>query len=225
MVVDRKTERFLGSYEKERDKLAKQEARLQVSRKALARALAASDEKQEKWHRFKLAYADRQAGFEGSHADARDELRQLPVYDYCRRVIDGIAEGSKTTLVEAELIAVKSDFEKLTAAANARYLARDEASYLEVLTKWREHDRANPNDGGWRAKAATREQWLLIARVVAAKAIEGPAAKITRGEAHDWIEANGGNPRYGEDGQTAPIVNPSGGQNSGAAIARMDTES
>lgn len=203
MSIDRASERFLQSHQKEREKLALQEAKLEAARKALARAMAASEEKQEKWHRFKLAYADRKAGFEGRHADARDELRRMPASKYCEAVLANVTHPSQVSLVEAELATIERHFEKLTAAANARYLARDTAAYEAALNQWLEHDRKNPNSGGWRLNAATREQWILIDRIMAAAGLDDRPGKMTRGEAHDWIQAHGGNPRYGPAG--APV--------------------
>lgn len=201
-MTDRKTDRFLYSHQKERERLAQKEEKLEAERKALARAQAASEDQHEIYHRMKLAYYDRQAGFEGRHADARDELRRLSVADYCKIVQEGIADPARVTLVAAELAAVEKHLDFLTGAANKRYLARDEAEYREVQAKWEEHHRSHPNAGGWRAKAATREQWILIDRIVSAIGVDRPG-KMTRGQAHDWIHVHGGNPRYGAGGPTA----------------------
>ncbi len=220
-MTERKTDRFLLSHEKEREKLKRQEEKLEAARKALARARASSADKHEKWHRYKLAYHDREAGYEGKHADARDELRRLPVWQYYQAVFAGLANESPISLVEAERAAVERNFDDLTAAANARYLERDQAAYLEALAKWQAHDRANPAGLRWRSKAATREQWYLIDRIIKAAGIDRPG-KMTRGEAHDWIEANGGNPRYpsAEPDSAQPQGNsPLGAGNTAAGAA------
>lgn len=195
-MTDRKTDRFLHSHQKERERLARKEEKLEAERKALARAQAASENQHEIYHRMKLAYYDRQQGFEGRHADARDELRRLPLAEYCRVVQEGVADPARITLVAAELATVKRHLDGLTERANKRYLARDEAEYRETQAKWEEHHRSHPNAGGWRGKPATREQWILIDRIVSVIGVDRPG-KMTRGEAHDWIRGHGGNPRYG----------------------------
>lgn len=102
-------------------------------------------------------------------------------------------------VVQLELAAISRDFDELTAAAKARYFERDLAAYQEALAKWQAHDRANPGRPGWRAKPVTREQWFVIDHIVSAKSVPAPSARQMRGEAHDWIEAHGGNPRYAAD--------------------------
>lgn len=201
-MTDRKTDRFLHSHQKEREQLARKEENLEAARKALARARAASENQHEVYHRMKLAYYDRQAGFEGRHADARDELRRYPVTEYYEIVGEVVADPARVTMVDAEFAAVEKHLDFLTEQANKRYLQRDAAAYREAQAKWEEHDRTRPNAGGWRGKAATREQWILIDRIVAAFAVNRPG-RMTRGEAHDWIQANGGNPRYDASGATA----------------------
>jgi hypothetical protein len=222
MRVDRTTERFLKSQEKEREELARKKEKLEAARKELARAAAASEGRQEKWHRFKLAYRDRLAGFEGRHADARDQLRQMPVGQYCSIIYESVPQDSSMTLAQAELAVIERDFEALTAAANERYLARDAAAYGEALEKWQDHDTKNPNSGGWRLKPATREQWLIIDRIVVARGLEDVPRKMTRGEAHDWIDQQGGNPRY--DAGPLPANRPPGRDDllASAAAASLD---
>lgn len=199
-----KDARALASFEKELAKLAAKEQKLREARKALARHLNASKSKHEKWHRYKLSYYDSVAGFTGELADARDELRRMPVAKYIQLLQAGCpADVNSVPLIEAELAAVMHHRDPLTAAAKKRYFERDYEVYHEALASWQAAERADPNKSAWRDKPATREQWQIIDRIVAMNGLDSPG-KLKRGEAHDWIAANGGNPRYGQAAPAGP---------------------
>lgn len=52
--------------------------------------------------------------------------------------------------------------------------------------------------GRWRQARATHSQRMLMIRMAQMSGLILPG-EVTRGEAHDWIKANGGNPRYSEE--------------------------
>lgn len=49
--------------------------------------------------------------------------------------------------------------------------------------------------GPWRQAIPSRVQQMLMIRMSQSLGLELPG-DVTRGQAHDWIKANGGNPRY-----------------------------
>jgi len=100
-----------------------------------------------------------------------------------------------------------SPTEQAAAVALSKQLLATYAAELESFRAWQ---RENPDNLAWRKKPATRAQVFLIARLAVARGIESPS-RLNRGDAHDWIEHNGGNPRLEPDAQekiTQPRLDP-----------------
>ncbi|MFN6933914.1 MAG: hypothetical protein ACK4NZ_02045 [Tsuneonella sp.] len=74
---------------------------------------------------------------------------------------------------------------------------RQAATYRADCESWEEQPHAIKT-GRWRQARATRDQRMLMIRMAQTHGLSLPG-DVTRGEAHDWIKANGGNPRYSEE--------------------------
>lgn len=194
-------------YERERTKLEKElaraDARLQAEKekiKQLKRIKRQTEivikEKAEKWHRFSLAYDDRQAGYTGEMAVARAYLRSLPFAE-ALALIRPHAGSPGMSFVDAELAAVQAELDELTAKGREILLARARKAYEAERDSWEEWRSKNPDRNDWRTKPASKMQLKLIERIVIYREIEERPGKLNRGEAHDWIQEHEGNPRFG----------------------------
>ena len=85
-------------------------------------------------------------------------------------------------------------------------LKRDRFIYDKELSEWQEWHRQNPGKDDWRSRKPSKGQIMLIERITDDRSVEVPPL-LNRGEAHDWIEQHGGNPRLAPN---APVVSPQG---------------
>ena len=163
-----------------------------ATRSAKSRLLATT--KSEKWHRMTLAWLEREVGYTGEMASARVWLRHQPIREYGHLLAPFAQNLPAATNIEIEVAAVKANFEDWNAKGNALLLDRAKRAYAAELESFRAWQRENPDKLGWRKKSATRAQGFLINRLAIAVGIELPS-RLNRGDAHDWIVHNGGNPR------------------------------
>lgn len=199
-------------YEREKKKLeAKQQAakarleREDAKRKALKRQLMATtarlEDRAEKWHRYALAHDDRMVGYTGEQAIARAYLRAMPFDKYVELVRKQSSDGT-LSLVAAELATVIKHMDRLTEFGREALLKRDRLIYRKELLEWQEWHCQNPEQNDWRGRNATKGQIMLIERIAEGRDIAVPQS-LKRGEAHDWIEQHGGNPRLAPDEPSA----------------------
>ncbi|WP_257555392.1 hypothetical protein [Sphingobium sp. CFD-2] len=199
-------------------KLAKQK---QVARNAKARLLATT--RSEQWHRMSLAWIDRDAGYDGEMATARVWLRNMPPNDYIAIIAKFAEKMPDATNLQVEVAAVQANREAWNFMGDMLLLDRAKQAYAADAAKFRAWQQEHP-DSGWRKKPATRSQGFLISRMCAVLEIEAPT-RMNRGEAHDWIERNGGNPRLvaEPDAPVSPALPLTGGA-SAADVAQNDGE-
>lgn len=134
--------------------------------------------------RLNLSYDDRDALRAVLAMRLEDFLDAAPqVHDYLRMPLG---------IVVAEMVCTNS------LALNEMGLAvlhqRRSDEYHADCARWNAQSEAVKR-GAWRERPPTRGQRMLILRTVETLGISLPG-KLTRGEAHDWIEAHGGNLRY-----------------------------
>ena len=141
-----------------------------------------------------LAWLERDAGYTGEMAAARVWLRRQPLDAYIKLVAPFAAAMPGATIIAAEFAAVRAHLDEWTKRGEALLLDRASRAYAEDVAAFRIWQRDNPGSDAWRRKAMTKSQGFLIGRMVAALDLE-PPARMNRGEAHDWIEQHGGNPR------------------------------
>jgi len=167
----------------------------EIKRKARnARGRLLSTTRSEQWHRMALAWLERDAGYTGEMAAARVWLRRQPLDAYIKLVAPFAAAMPGATIIAAEFAAVRAHLDEWTKRGEALLLDRASHAYAEDVAGFRVWQRDNPGSDAWRRKAMTKSQGFLIGRMVAALDLE-PPARMNRGEAHDWIEQHGGNPR------------------------------
>lgn len=201
----------------------KAEERLaEINRKARnAKTRLLSTTRSEQWHRMSLAWLERDAGYTGEMASARVWLRHQPLDAYIALVAPYAAARPGTTSIAAEVAAVQAHLEDWTKRGEALLLSRASRAYAEDVAGFRVWQRDNPDSDAWRRKPVTRSQGFLIGRMVAALELE-PPIRMNRGEAHDWIEQHGGNPRLAE----SPVVSdtPRAPPPASADIANASTD-
>ena len=162
------------------------------ARNAKGRLLSTT--RSEQWHRMALAWLERDVGYTGEMAAARVWLRHQPLDAYIELVAPFAAAMPGATIIAAEVAAVRAHLDEWTKRGEALLLDRAARAYAEDVAGFRVWQRDHPDSNAWRRKAMTKSQGFLIGRMVAALDLE-PPARMNRGEAHDWIEQRGGNPR------------------------------
>lgn len=180
--------------------LATAKAKLEAAtqrRKAAKQRLRSQEvqakDKAEKWHRFRLAHHLREAGYNGEHATALMALRALPFEKYVEYLRTQASQVSEPLIV-IEYRFVNANLAGLNEAGNKRLLERDKARYHREQQKWNDWQQANPDALSWRTLKPSKQQAELVMRIVEADGVTMPDL-VTRGAAHDWISAHGGNPR------------------------------
>lgn len=205
MEYDKEEAQRRREYEKAlaaQNKLAEKLAELnRKTRSAKNRLLATT--KSEKWHRFSLAWLDREAGYTGEMASARVWLRNQPADVYIQLLLPFAQARPDATNIAIEVAAVRASLDDWTDKGNALLLEHAKRDYAEEVASFRAWQREHPDDEGWRSKKATRAQWMLMGRTADALGID-PPARVNRGEAHDWLEQHGGNRRLGSGPDAAP---------------------
>lgn len=167
----------------------------EINRKARnAKSRLLSTTRSEQWHRMALAWLERDVGYTGEMAAARVWLRHQPLDAYIELVAPFAAAMPGATIIAAEVAAVRAHLDEWTKRGEALLLDRASRAYAEDVAGFRVWQRDHPDNNAWRRKAMTKSQGFLIGRMVAALDLE-PPARMNRGEAHDWIEQHGGNPR------------------------------
>lgn len=224
MEYDRKEERRRRDLEKAlaaKKKLEEKKAELdRKARAAKSRLLATT--RHETWHRMRLAWLDREAGYDGEMASARVWLRNLPISDYLQALAPFAHAMPDATNIQIEVAAVRDNLADWTAKGDALLLERAKRDYSAEVAGFRQWQEAHPGKTNWRSKPATRNQLFLISRTAAAHGVEMPR-RLNRGEAHDWLEVHGGNRRLSDDADSSSTASD-GATHSGveAATAQLD---
>lgn len=168
------------------------------ARSALARLKATTAS--ENWHRMRLRWLDRQKGYDGSMASARVWLRTLPFDQYLHLLAPYAAEMPRSSSLAIEVAAVRANLGLWNEKGEAFLLNEARKAYAEECARFAQWERDNPGKVGWRSKPATRKQRNLMLRTAAHLGIDAPA-RISCGDAHDWLQAQGGNLRLGSNGE------------------------
>lgn len=195
--MDTEEERRRRELHRAEAEAAKLEQKLaELRRKARsARSRLKSTTRHETWHARRLAAQDRQAGYDGEMAEARHFLRSMPLSAYTKALEPYAEVYPETSVVELEVMAVNANLHDWTAAGKALLLDLARARYAEECRTFEAWLKEHPNEKGWRDKPATRAQWMLIWRTVEALKLNDRPERLTRGEAHDWLQEHGANVR------------------------------
>ena len=170
-----------------------------LRRKTLsAKARLNSSTKHENWHAHRLAHLDRLAGYTGEMASARIYVRSLPFDDYHAALSPFAKSMTKSSILDIEFAAVQHHHEDWQQMGEELVLERERKAAEADLAGWEKFQRENP-DSNWRANAMSRRQYFLIMRTSEQLGIEMPAGRMTRGQAHDWLQAHGANLRLNRD--------------------------
>jgi hypothetical protein len=194
------------------------------ARTAKSRLLATT--RHESWHRHALAWLDRDAGYDGEMASARVWLRSLPIHDYIAALAPYVEAMPNAPNIAIEVAAVRANLSDWTESGDALLLDRARREYAAELESFREWQRHNPDKKSWRNRPPTRTQLFLINRNATRLGIDAPF-NLDRGDAHDWIEAHGGNRRLADtvvdEGQAPESVNGKTSTDVAALAAALDS--
>lgn len=184
------------AFEGARDAKAKADAKAAKARQRVraAKARLTATTRSEQWHRMSLGWLDREAGYTGEMASARVYLRTLPIREYVEQISPYAVSMPDATNIQMEAAAVRDNLDAWTKMGDALLLKRAKADYAAECASFDKWERDNPDKGGWRTQKSTRAQWLLMLRTADALGI-APLRSANRGQAHDWLRANGGNIR------------------------------
>lgn len=201
MDYDREKKKLEAQHQAAKLRLEKEDAKRRALKRQLMATAARLNDRAEKWHRFALAYDDRQLGYTGEQAIARATLRAMQFDKYVELVRKQASDGT-LSLVAAELATVLKHMDQLTARGREVLLRRDRSAYEKDLSEWQDWHRQNPDNNDWRSRKATKGQNRLIDRIAEVRDLAAPQL-LNRGEAHDWIAQHGGNPRLASDQPSA----------------------
>jgi hypothetical protein len=195
--MDTDEERRRRELHKAEAETAKLEQRLaELRRKARsARSRLKSTTRHETWHARRLAAQDRQAGYDGEMAEARHYVRWLPMSAYVRALQPFAEANPNTSVVELEVMAVQANLDDWTTAGKGLLLDLARARYADECRTFEAWLKDHPGEKDWRDKPATRAQWMLIWRTVEALKLNDRPERLTRGQAHDWLQEHGANVR------------------------------
>lgn len=186
--------RDLHKAEAETAKLEQKLAELRRKERS-ARTRLKSTTRHETWHARRLAAQDRQAGYDGEMAEARHYVRSLTPQAYVKALQPFAAAHQDASIVEVEVLAVRANFEEWTARGKALLLDLARARYADECRTFEAWQKEHPDETGWRDKPATRAQWMLIWRTIEALNLNDRPERLTRGQAHDWLQEHGANVR------------------------------
>lgn len=167
-----------------------------------------STTKHSRWHAERLSYQDRECGYSGDDAEARYYVRAQPAETYFVLIKPFIIDKTQTTLLEAEVAAVRENHAEWTKLGKQLLFERARVAYeaeYEGFVSWQH---ANPDKTSWRIKAATKNQWMLIQRTADWLGRDDIPERVNRGEAHDWLERNGANVRLRSGQYTERVAEP-----------------
>ncbi len=205
MDYEREKKKLEAQHEAAKTRLEKEEAKRKALKRELRASAAKLEDRAEKWHRYALAHNDRLMGYTGEQAIARAYLRAMPFEKYVD-LVRKQSSGGTMSLVAAEFATVTKHVGQLTEFGRAVLLERDRSAYEKELSGWQEWHRHNPGKDGWRSRKPSKGQIMLIERIADDRGVGVPSL-LNRGDAHDWIEQQGGNPRLAPD---APKATPEG---------------
>lgn len=197
MDFEREKKKLEAQHKAAKPRFEKEDAKRKALKRELLATTARLEDRAEKWHRYALAYDDRMIGYTGEQAIARGFLREMPFDQYSDLVRKQSNDGTMS-LIAAELATVNKHFDRLTELGREMLLKRDRFIYDKELAEWQEWHRQNPDKDDWRSRKPSKGQFMLIERIAEDRKVSVPQL-TDRGEAHDWIEQHGGNPRLASD--------------------------
>lgn len=197
-------DKFEESSRRKIGELAAAEAKLRAQMHELTKerrsvkARLASTTKHENWHAHRLAHLDRLAGYSGEMASARIYIRSLPLTEYISALTPFAEQMPNADNLAIEVAAVKANHDDWHNRGEEIVLARARVAAEADHAGWEEWQSKNPTAQHWRDKPMTKGQFFLVSRTADLLSIIAPA-KMTRGEAHDWLSAHGGNLRLARE--------------------------
>ncbi|GLV20992.1 hypothetical protein TomMM35A_08520 [Sphingobium sp. TomMM35A] len=198
MNCDRDEDRRRRALRKRQEATARLQAKLDQSRRQErnARSQLLNTTRHPTWHAHRLAYQDRQAGFDGEMSEARYYLRALPLSRYTEAITPFAEINPDAGVVLLEVAAVRANLEEWTARGKAQLYQQAQTAYVEECRSFAHWQQANPDEKDWRNQPATRAQWMLIRRTADRLNIADMPLRLKRGEAHAWLERHGANLRF-----------------------------
>ncbi|MGL5839324.1 MAG: hypothetical protein ACRCY3_12565 [Sphingorhabdus sp.] len=146
-------------------------------------------EPSEDWHKYALGAIMVHHGLSQQDARALDAALNTPMGEFYAALIEADVGTNANTL--GELLSMFIDFRPaaLSARGAALELERRRRAYLADREAWFAHEAAT-GDRRWRQKLMTKGQRYLIADTCRRLRCEPPEF-ANRGQAADWLEANG----------------------------------
>lgn len=148
-----------------------------------------SSEPHKDWHKYALGAIMLHHGLLQQDAAALDATLNTSIGEFCGTLINNDLGTNTSTLGEVLRLFIDHSPAKLEAQGAGLELERRRRAYLSDRAKWLEHE-AKTNDRGWRKKLMTKGQRFLISHTCHRLRCEPPYL-TNRGEAADWLEANG----------------------------------
>lgn len=117
--------------------------------------------------------------------------------DDFRAMITRIEASEKVTVGAVLAGIVTRDLGALGDFGQAALFQRQTDAYHADCANWNAQSNGL-KAGSWRSKPPTREQRMLMIRMSHSLAVSLPG-EVNRGQAADWIAAQGGNPRFSKE--------------------------
>lgn len=141
------------------------------------------------WHKYALGSILLLHGLTEQDAAALDATLNVPMNEFCGTLIHEDLGTNSSTLGEVIRLFIDHRPARLEACGAGLELERRRSAYLSDRAMWLEHE-ATTNDHRWRQKMMTKGQRMLVTRTCHRLRCDAPAL-ANRGEAAQWLEANG----------------------------------
>lgn len=148
-----------------------------------------SREPHEDWHKYALGAIMMHHGLFEQDAAALDAALSCSIGEFCGTLINEDLGTTTSPLGEVLRLFIDHCSPKLEARGAGLALERRRRAYLSERAQWLAHEAAT-NDHRWRQKLMTKGQRFLITRTCHRLRCEPPCL-ANRGEAADWLEAQG----------------------------------
>lgn len=123
-----------------------------------ARSQLLSTTRHPTWHAHRLAYQDRQAGYDGEMAEARYYVRALPLPDYVAAITPFAEANPGAGVVTIEAEAVRANLTDWTRRGKALLYEQARSAYEKECAAFADWQQTHPEEKHWRDQPATRGQ-------------------------------------------------------------------
>lgn len=130
------------------------------------------------------------------HRDAWRGVLEMSIKEFGNLVAQ-MEDQASLTVGAVLAVIVTSDLGPLAQFGEAALHQRRADAYEADCASW-EAQPAKTKEGTWRGKGPTRGQRMLMIRMSRVLNVPLPG-DVTRGEAADWIDRQGGNPNYSKE--------------------------